>query len=44
MLDLANIFIVILAAGAVWLGVAAVVRKRTARRRKDRDSSTNAAS
>jgi hypothetical protein len=44
MLNLANIFIVVLVVGAAWLGTAALVQKRTARRRKDEDSSTNAAS
>ena len=35
MIDLANLFIVVLVAGAAWLGVSALVQKRTVRRRKD---------
>lgn len=35
MIDLANLFIVVLLAGAAWLGVSALVQKRTARRGKD---------
>lgn len=35
MLDLANLFILLLLAGAAWLGVSAVVQKRTAQRRRD---------
>jgi hypothetical protein len=35
MLTLANLFILLLAAAAVWLGTAALVQKRTVQRRKD---------
>lgn len=35
MIDLANFFIVVLVAGAAWLGVSAIVQKRTVRRRRD---------
>lgn len=35
MIDILNAFIVLLAVGAAWLGVSAVVQKRTAGRRKD---------
>jgi hypothetical protein len=43
MLDIANIFILILAAGAAWMGAAALVQKRTEKRRKERLRSTNTA-
>jgi hypothetical protein len=39
-----NAFIVALAIGAVWLGVSAVVQKRTVHRDKKAHRSTNAAS
>lgn len=32
MIDIANTFILFLVAGAAWLGVSALVQKRTARR------------
>lgn len=35
MLAIANTFILVLLAGAAWLGVSALVQKRTVRRRKD---------
>jgi hypothetical protein len=35
MLDLANIFILLLAAAAAWLGVSAVVQKRHTQRQRD---------
>lgn len=35
MITLANAFILVLAVGAAWLGVSAVVQKRTVRRRKE---------
>ena len=35
MIDLANLFIVVLLAGAAWLGVSAIVQKRTVSRGKD---------
>lgn len=44
MLTLANVFIVLLAVGAAWLGTAALVQKRTVRRRRDDASRSNAAS
>jgi hypothetical protein len=44
MIDLANAFILVLAVGAAWLGVSALIQKRTVRRHKDEQSSTNAAS
>jgi hypothetical protein len=40
---LANVFIVALAAGAAWLGIAALVEKRTVRRQRREQRSTNAA-
>ena len=44
MLTVANIFIVLLAIGAAWLGTAALVEKRTVRRRKDDAGRSNTAS
>ena len=44
MINIANAFILLLAAGAAWLGTAALVEKRTVRRRKEQDRSSNAAS
>ena len=40
---LANVFIVALAAGSAWLGIAALVEKRTVRRHRREQRSTNAA-
>jgi hypothetical protein len=44
MLTIANAFILVLIVGAAWLGTAAVVQKRTVRRRKHEEHSSNAAS
>jgi hypothetical protein len=44
MINIANAFILILAVGAAWLGAAALVQKRTIRRRKEQHRSSNAAS
>jgi hypothetical protein len=44
MISVANLFILILVGGAAVLGVSALVQKRTARRRRDAQSQTNAAS
>ena len=44
MINIANAFILLLAAGAAWLGIAALVEKRTVRRRKEQHRSSNAAS
>lgn len=35
MITVANAFILVLAVGAAWLGVSALVQKRTVRRRQD---------
>jgi hypothetical protein len=44
MINIANAFILLLAVGAAWLGAAALVQKRTVRRRKEEQRSSNAAS
>ena len=44
MLDLANTFILFLGLAAVWIGTAAVVQKRSVKRRNEAERSTNAAS
>lgn len=41
---LANAFILLLTAGVAWLGIAALVEKRTVRRHRREQRSTNAAS
>jgi hypothetical protein len=43
-INILNAFIVALAIGAAWLGVSAVVEKRTVRRERRAERSTNAAS
>jgi hypothetical protein len=44
MMALANVFIIVLLAVAAWLGTAAVVQKRTVRRRRARRRITKPAS
>lgn len=44
MLDLANLFVVLLAVAAAGLGTAALVQKRTVRRRRDEATDANNAS
>lgn len=44
MINIANAFILLLGAAAIWLGTAALVEKRTVKRRKEEHRSTNAAS
>jgi hypothetical protein len=44
MITIANAFILVLICGAAWLGMAAVVQKRTKRRDNEAHRSTNAAS
>jgi hypothetical protein len=44
MLDVANAFILFLGLCAIWIGAAAVVQKRSVKRRNEADRSTNAAS
>ena len=44
MINIANAFILILGGAAVWLATAALVEKRTVKRRKEEHRSTNAAS
>ena len=44
MINIANAFILLLAVGAAWLASAALVQKRTVKRRKERDRSSNLAS
>ena len=41
MVDILNAFILLLAVGAAWLGVSAVVRKRIVRRHKDAPQNGN---
>lgn len=41
MLAIANTFILVLLAGAAWLGVSALVEKRTVSRRKDTPGASN---
>jgi hypothetical protein len=43
MINLANAFILLLAVGAAWLGGAALVQKRTVKRRSQEHSSSNSA-
>lgn len=43
MIDLANLFILLLVAGAGGLGVSALVQKRTVRRRREERASSNLA-
>ncbi len=43
MINLANAFILILGVAAAWLGTAALVQKRTVRRRKEQHRSSNVA-
>jgi hypothetical protein len=43
MLTLANIFILFLGAGTLWIGVAALVQKRSIKRRNESDRSSNLA-
>lgn len=43
MIDLANTFILFLLGGAAWLGVSALVQKRTVRREREERSSSNLA-
>ena len=44
MITLANAFILVLVIGAAALGISALVEKRTVRRHREHESSTNAAS
>ena len=44
MINIANAFILLLAVGAAWLAGAALVQKRTVKRRKERERSSNLAS
>jgi hypothetical protein len=44
MITLANAFILLLAVGTAWLGGAALVQKRTVKRRKQQHHSSNIAS
>ena len=44
MITLANTFILFLVAGAAWLGVSALVQKRSARRERDALAHDNTAS
>ena len=44
MIDLANVFVLLLLGAAAWVGVSALVQKRTVRRDRTDERSSNAAS
>ena len=44
MIDLANAFVLVLLGAAAWVGVSALVQKRTVRRHATDERSSNAAS